>query len=189
VPRRLYLARHGETDWNANGRLQGTTDIPLNERGREHGRVIAARLASHQIAEVITSDLSRARETGAIVAELLGLPDPRVVPELRERSFGTFEGLTRDQIIANHPEAWRRWQAQTDVPEGAELLAAATARMHTVLRALADEAGGPALVVSHGGIMRLWLVDVAGPSISPLVNGATYVCDRSDSGWAAAFLE
>lgn len=185
MPRRLYLARHGETAWNAIYRLQGATDIPLNDHGREQGRALAASLASCAIEEVITSDLSRAHETGVIVARELGLAPPRIVPALRERAFGVFEGLTRDQCKVKYPEAWQRWHDQSGVPEGAEPLGAATQRMHDVLRDLADEAGGPVAVISHGGVIRLWLVDVHGQRVAAPGNGATYVCDRDSRGWAA----
>ena len=70
---RIYLARHGETDWNARGKLQGHTDIALNEGGRQQARDLATRLAGEHIVSVTTSDLSRARETGAIVATALSL--------------------------------------------------------------------------------------------------------------------
>jgi broad specificity phosphatase PhoE len=176
--RRLFLARHGETEWNAIGRLQGHTDIPLNATGKDQARELAAALAGAGIAHVITSDLVRARETGSIVAEVLGLAAPRIVPELRERRFGVFEGLTRDECLAQYPAAWQAWQAQTDVPPGAEPLAEATARVHASLLTLASEDGGPALVVSHGGVMRLWLLEVLGAAPPPLHNGITYVVDH-----------
>jgi len=182
--RRLYLARHGETEWNAIGRLQGHTDIPLNTRGRDQARALATALPG-AITSVVTSDLQRAHETGAIVARELGLPPPRVVPELRERAFGVFEGLTRDECMTRYPAAWAAWHAQTGVPEGAEPLASATARMHAVLATLAAEDGGPALVISHGGVMRLWLVDVLGGPVAPLHNGVTWAVDLVDARWRA----
>jgi len=114
----MYLARHGETEWNAIGRLQGHTDIPLNARGRAQARDLAHAVKHVGIASVITSDLSRAAQTGAIVAEVLRLPAPRIVPELRERAFGVFEGLTRDECMARYPDAWRAWPAQTGLPDG-----------------------------------------------------------------------
>jgi broad specificity phosphatase PhoE len=88
--------------------------------------------------------------------------------------------------MLRHPEAWKRWQDQSGVPEGAEALAAATERMHAVLRELAEAPGGPAIVISHGGVMRLWLVDLNGNPIAPLINGATYACDRSETGWVTS---
>jgi uncharacterized phosphatase len=181
--RRLYLARHGETEWNAIGRLQGTTDIHLNDRGRVQATELAARVAGRGITTVVTSDLARALETGAIAARELGLPEPRIVPALRERAFGVFEGLTRDECMARYPDAWRAWHAQTDVPPGAEGLDEATARMHAILGALADETDGNALVVSHGGVMRLWLVDVLGGPVPALHNGATWVVERFRGRW------
>ncbi|MBA3819166.1 MAG: histidine phosphatase family protein, partial [Deltaproteobacteria bacterium] len=71
--RRILLARHGETAWNALGRLQGHTDIELNDAGREQARALAALVANHRISAVWSSDLARARETAAIVATTLGL--------------------------------------------------------------------------------------------------------------------
>ncbi|HUS29085.1 MAG TPA: histidine phosphatase family protein [Kofleriaceae bacterium] len=185
---RLYLARHGETEWNAIGRLQGHTDVPLNERGRQQARELAAAVRTLGIGSVITSDLARARETGAIIAGELGLGEPRVVAELRERRIGVFEGLTRDECMVRYPEAWAAWHARTGVPDGAEALAEATARMHAVLGTLAEEPGDPALVVSHGGVMRLWLVDVLGRAVPPLHNGITFAIERDGAAWSAVML-
>lgn len=182
VPRRLYLARHGETEWNAIGRLQGHTDIPLNERGRTQARELAAAMHQRAIREVITSDLARSYQTGQIVAEFLGLPPPRIVPALRERRFGVFEGLTRDECMVRYPEAWAAWHAQTGVPEGGEALADATARMHEVLKALLDSGG---LVISHGGVMRLFLLDILGEPPPPMRNGTTYIVDHDGERFRA----
>jgi probable phosphoglycerate mutase len=180
--RRILLARHGETEWNAVGRLQGHTDVPLNEAGRSQARALAAGVAGAGIAAVVTSDLARARETGEIVAAALGLGAPAIEPALRERRFGVFEGLTRDECAARHPEAWRAWQQRTGVPPGAEPLALAIARMAEVLaRIAAGEVGagaGPALVVSHGGVMRLWLMDVLGEEIPLIRNAAVYAIEH-----------
>ncbi|HET9989769.1 MAG TPA: histidine phosphatase family protein, partial [Kofleriaceae bacterium] len=116
--RRILLARHGQTAWNALGRLQGHTDIELDDTGRAQAKDLARTLAAAGVTRVWSSDLARARETAAIVAAELGLPPPEVDAELRERKFGVFEGLTRDQCVAQHPEAWRAWVAQTGHPPG-----------------------------------------------------------------------
>jgi probable phosphoglycerate mutase len=190
MSRRLLLARHGETDWNALGRFQGSTDIPLNERGRRQARELAdvLRAANTGLRHVVTSDLARARETGAIVADVLGLAAPRVIPDLREYKLGVFEGLTRDEINARHAAAWMAWQADNTPPEGGESNADATARVHAVLDGLIGEGGEPALVISHGGVMRLWLIAVLGETIPHLHNGVTYAIDHDGARYTARIL-
>ncbi|TMQ05877.1 MAG: histidine phosphatase family protein, partial [Deltaproteobacteria bacterium] len=103
--RRILLARHGQTSWNALGRLQGHTDIELNDVGREQARELAARLASAELTAVWASDLARARQTGEIVAAALGLAPPTVDPDLRERHYGVFEG--RDSTGCGGPHGAR----------------------------------------------------------------------------------
>ena len=168
--RRILLARHGQTAWNVLGRLQGHTDIELDPTGREQARALADAVRDAGVTRVWSSDLARARETAAIVATELGLPPPDVDPDLRERRFGVFEGLTREECAANHPDAWRDWVAQTSHPPGGEPRADAILRMQrAMLRVVAD---GTTLVVSHGGVMRLWLMELLGTTI-PLVGNAT----------------
>ena len=180
---RLFLARHGETDWNRLGKLQGHTDIPLNEAGRTQARALAARLAKENIARVITSDLSRARETGSIVAEGLALATPHVDEELRERCFGVFEGLTRDECSVQHPTAWRAWIEQTSPPEGAEAVELAVRRMTRAFTRVVEQkrAGNDeraSLIVSHGGVMRLWLLDLLGVAVPLIGNGTVYLVEH-----------
>jgi broad specificity phosphatase PhoE len=186
--RRLILARHGETAWNALGRLQGHTDIELNDTGRDQARALAERLRRAGLTAVVTSDLARARQTGAIVAAALDLPPPATEPGLRERRFGVFEGLTRDECAAQHPAAWQAWLAQTGAPPGGEPREEAVARLDGALAALAATAGGPALVVSHGGVMRLWLLAVIGPGVPLIGNGATYALAHDGTRFTASPL-
>ncbi|MBS1122876.1 MAG: phosphoglycerate mutase [Deltaproteobacteria bacterium] len=178
--RTILLARHGETEWNALGKLQGHTDIALNDTGRAQARALAAALVASRVAAVMTSDLVRARETGEIVATALGLATPAIDPALRERRFGVFEGLTRDECAARHPDAWQAWQAQTGTPPGGEARELAIARMAKTLARIAAADGDPVLVVSHGGVMRLWLMHVLGTTVPLIGNGTTYVIDHVD---------
>ncbi|MBL9019081.1 MAG: histidine phosphatase family protein [Myxococcales bacterium] len=184
--RRILLARHGQTAWNALGKLQGHTDIALDDTGRDQARALAAAVRDSGVRTVWTSDLGRARETGEIVAALLGLAAPLVEPELRERRFGVFEGLTRDECAARHPEAWRAWIARTTAPPGGEPREEAVARMARALERIAAREEGPALVVSHGGLMRLWLMDVLGETVPLIANGATYIVDHDGVRFAIA---
>lgn len=191
--RRIWLTRHGETEWNARGMLQGHTDIPLNEPGRQQARALAARFASQQLVSqlvsVWSSDLGRARETGAIVAAALSLAAPTVDVELRERSFGVFEGLTRDECSTRHPEAWQAWQASAASPPGGEPLEDVAPRMQRALeRIFASVETGDSLVVSHGGAMRLWLRTVITDPIPLIRNGAAYLVERDAAGRFTARL-
>jgi len=169
----LYLARHGETEWNALGRLQGANDVPLNERGREQALALGAALSREGIVRVTASDLSRARQTGEVVARRLGVRELAIDPELRERSFGPFEGLTRLECEARFPEQWRAWRASSVAPPGAEETSLVVARMKRALLRCFDR-GGPLLVVSHGAAMRLVLSELTGETVAPIANGAIY---------------
>jgi probable phosphoglycerate mutase len=180
--RPILLARHGETNWNALGKLQGHTDIALNDTGRDQARALAAGLGDAGITAVVTSDLSRARETGAIIAAALGLAAPEIDPELRERRFGVFEGLTRAECETQHPAAWRDWVAQTGAPPGAEPLGDAAQRLARALARIAAADSGAVLVVSHGGVMRLWLMNVLGTTVPLVANGATFLVEHHPSG-------
>ncbi|HEY5240234.1 MAG TPA: histidine phosphatase family protein [Polyangiaceae bacterium] len=174
----VYVARHGETDWNAAGRWQGHTDVPLNENGRAQAKALAVRLRGSRLAGVVASDLSRAHETARIVAAELGVTVAYVERELRERSFGVFEGLTRAECETDHAEAWQAWLAHRKAPRGAEGIEALTGRMVAAVgRAAMTVAGedAPALVVTHGGALRSVVASVTG-ELPPLVeNGAVWV--------------
>jgi probable phosphoglycerate mutase len=185
---RILLARHGETAWNALGKLQGHTDIPLNDAGRDQARALASGFGDAGITAVWTSDLARARETGEIVAAALGLAAPVVDAELRERRFGVFEGLTRHECTTQHPEAWQAWIAQTGTPPGGEPRAEAAARLARALARIAATGVEPALVISHGAVMRLWLIELLGAGVPLVANGTTYVVEHDGGGVRAQLM-
>jgi probable phosphoglycerate mutase len=151
---RILLVRHGETDWNAAGRIQGHSDTPLNAAGRLQARRAAQRLAREPIRALYSSDLARAFETAAIIGAPLGLT---VVasPQLRERRYGEWEGLTAAEIQAHYPEQFASWRARsTDFapPQGEtrnEILTRALAELQTIARRHVREM---VVVVSHGGL-------------------------------------
>jgi broad specificity phosphatase PhoE len=147
----ILLARHGETDWNRERRVQGHTDRPLNDEGRLQARALAAELADDPPDAVYSSDLVRAHETARIVAEPLGL-DVIVVPELRERDFGTWEGLTDDEILARYPQAHNGpWGDAESREETLERVRDAVARIGD------SHPNGRVLVITHGGPVRALL--------------------------------
>jgi broad specificity phosphatase PhoE len=143
---RLELVRHGQTDWNLAGRVQGSTDIPLNDLGREQAHEAGRRLALSRWDLVVTSPLSRAHETARIIAREIGAEEPVVIDALRERSFGTAEGLTG-------PELDERRARGEDVV-GRERRHAVVDRVRPALERLAVEHPDAAiLVVTHGGVI------------------------------------
>ena len=176
--RTIYLARHGETDWNRDRRWQGHTDVALNEAGRHQARELAEALRNHGLTHASASDLSRARETAEILARTLGLTDVSVDARLRERNFGVFEGLTERECVERYPEQWASYRSDLRrPPPGAEEYDAVARRMHEAVSSLM-EAGEPQgstrVVVSHGGAIRAFLLAVTGTLPPPLQNGATF---------------
>jgi broad specificity phosphatase PhoE len=175
--RLVYVARHGETDWNAAGRWQGHTDVPLNDNGRAQAKALAARLREAGLAGVVASDLSRAHETARIVAAELGVSVAYVERDLRERSFGVFEGLTRTECETTQATAWRAWLFDRTPPEGAEGLEALTGRVVAAVGRVATTVAmqdAPALVVTHGGALRALVASVTGELPALVENGAVW---------------
>jgi 2,3-bisphosphoglycerate-dependent phosphoglycerate mutase len=164
----LLLVRHGETDWNADGRLQGHTDRPLSDYGRRQARELGDQLkdeerADEQLEAIYSSDLARARETAEIVGARLGLP---VVldPDLREKDWGTWEGLTaveRDRVefVGETTEAHQE-------------------RILRALRRIAERHPGDrrVLVVTHGGSMRRVQTAAMGMAMPVVENCGRWLC-------------
>jgi broad specificity phosphatase PhoE len=172
--RTIYLARHGETNWNRDGRWQGWSDVPLNETGEAQALLLAERLRESGIARVVASDLSRARQTAEIVARTLALSPVDVDPDLRERGFGVFEGLTREECEARHPDHWSSYRADSTLPPGAEPYDIVTERMCRALRRAAAAEVETVLVVTHGSALRAFVRAVTGTLPAPLPNVALF---------------
>jgi probable phosphoglycerate mutase len=141
----ILIARHGETDWNRQLRIQGHADQALNERGREQARELARSLGGVPFAAVYASDLSRAVETAEIVAQEHELP-VRIDPGLREIDVGSWEGLTRDEVLERFPDN-RRPDGETREQHRERVVA-------TLTRIARAHRGEQVLVVTHGGSMR-----------------------------------
>jgi broad specificity phosphatase PhoE len=150
----IWLARHGETDANAEGRVQGSLDPPLNERGREQARALASEAAGLGLRALYTSHLLRARETADIVGEAVGLA-PVVDERFAESRRGEWEGRLIAEIKADDPDGWAGSLA---VEPGFRFPGGESLEEHgaRVEAALADVSRGPlpALVICHGGTIR-----------------------------------
>ena len=141
----LLLARHGETDWNRDGRWQGWADPPLNDLGRAQAAALAEQLRTTPFDAVYSSDLRRAHETAEILAAPHGVPIV-VDPALREIDVGSWSGLTRAEIAVRFPNGDRP-DGETHEQHAARVRAAVT-------RIARDHPGGRVLVVGHGGTIR-----------------------------------
>jgi len=173
APRLLYLARHGETDWNAQGRWQGQTDVPLNSNGLAQALELASALREAGLRAIVSSDLARARETARVVADHLGLGVGHLDPGLRERSLGVFDGLTRGECETLHPRAWQDWLDHRRPPVGAEADHDLAIRVTAAIgRAVEREAGhgDPILIVTHGGAIRASVTAATGQTPPPIAN-------------------
>jgi probable phosphoglycerate mutase len=108
---RICLIRHGETPWNVTRRIQGQTDIPLNENGRSQAMAMALKAAPYRFSAIYSSDLCRALETAKLLAKDRGL-EVGTLPSLRERHYGLFQGITADEGSKNHPEAYAHYKTR-----------------------------------------------------------------------------
>jgi len=153
----LYLVRHGETLWNLEKRFQGQNDSPLTENGREQARILGKSLQGISFDALITSDLGRAAETAGLINSLLNVPVFLTEPLLRERNFGIFHGLKREEAEKKYPrEAAMIWSGNADavVPGGESR----NQLRQRVLRFLDDlpvkYPGKRVLAITHGGVVN-----------------------------------
>lgn len=152
---RIVAVRHGETAWNVDTRIQGHLDIPLNDTGLWQAERLARALADEAVAAIYTSDLKRAHATAQAVARLTGAP-LAAEPELRERSFGHFQGRTFAEIEAELPEEAMRWRKRDPhyAPQGGESLVTLRERIERIVSVLAARHPGEQIVmVAHGGVL------------------------------------
>jgi probable phosphoglycerate mutase len=176
------LIRHGQTDWNAERRLQGSTDIPLNDVGRGQARDAVAVVSGYAWDAIVSSPLSRAAETADLIASGLGLTVARRLPELTERSFGPAEGLQAGpELDALRIDGGFR---------GAESEDEAAHRGLTALEALAEEfRGGCVLVVAHGTLLRVSLSRAIGCTLQSVDNAVLNLAHHhAVDGWQLEYF-
>lgn len=160
----ILLARHGETDWNLQRRVQGHSDPPLNQTGRAQALALAETLEGAALDAIYSSDLARAYDTARVVAERHGLT-VTALPELRERNFGTWEGLTDTEVFERFPGA--KTGSWGDGETKDELAKRVLGALH---RIAAAHPGGRVLVVTHGGPVRSLLVECGLDGDGPIAN-------------------
>jgi probable phosphoglycerate mutase len=186
----IYLIRHGETEWNALGKMQGQKDPLLNAVGRKQAQILAKRLANTKFAAIYSSDLKRAHETATTVAALHNLPvtaDKR----MRERCFGIFEGYTKSELIEKHPDTFHALMEGKDgvVIPGGETEPEILNRAIEFLTEIAQRhVGEKILVISHGGIIKRFTKYVLGIAnstgrLSPIINTAINIFHYTDGQW------
>ncbi len=154
-PTRICIVRHGETDWNAERRIQGQIDIPLNATGYKQAFAAARGLAKHTFAALYSSDLQRARDTAAAAAQLLELP-LQIEPGLRERHYGDYQGLTQAEIKARDDyERYIKRDPQFTFGTGESLFDFAE-RIKATINNLAQRHAGQTIVLfAHGGVLDI----------------------------------
>lgn len=169
-PVRLLLTRHGETQWNAEHRIQGHTDLELSERGVKQAEALAERLAGAEVSAIYSSDLSRASRTAAIILERMPNGARHIItPLLRERNWGIFEGKTWEETEKELPEEIRRLRSHPldFTPEGGESRGDVIVRINEFLNTLVTEHRGERVIaVTHGGVSSLMIKIMIGMDLS-----------------------
>jgi len=161
---KVWLIRHAETDWTASGRMQGQTDVSLSANGCRQARLLAGHLRWAGLRAIYCSDLQRAQQTAAIIGQELGLA-PRPRSDLRERSYGAWEGLTVEEAKAQRPDVVAQWSDDFDnfrPPEGEGTLALRGRVLRAFKDILADNEGGRIALVGHTGPLKEILCEALG---------------------------
>ncbi|MBK9603758.1 MAG: alpha-ribazole phosphatase [Anaerolineales bacterium] len=165
---KLFLTRHGQTDWNIAGRYQGQSDTPLNETGLRQAEQIAKRLSSETIHAIYSSDLSRAANTAQSIADFHSL-EIKKDSRWRELSFGDWEGMTYQEMSAHSPELFEAWMKDPltiSTPNG-ETLAQLAERVKAAFDEIKEEhADQTVLVVAHSGSLQSLLAVTLGVDLN-----------------------
>jgi probable phosphoglycerate mutase len=174
----IGFIRHGSTEWNRLGKLQGQLDTELTQEGREQARQLGLRLANERWSGIISSDLTRARETGQIVSELSGIPFLGTDTRLRERKYGQVEGTT----VAEREERWGTDWKQKDLGQekDAELLARWSQLEEELLQQYPN---AKLLLVSHGGFIVQVLRGLKMEQEDFLQNTSLTILLRKEDSW------
>lgn len=151
---KLYLIRHGQTEWNIDGKIQGKTDIPLNHTGIHQAELLSKAMDQNPVTAVFSSPLKRACQTAEIVADRKKLP-VILIDELREVDFGLWEGLTWETIEERFREDFIKWDQNPvkHTPTGGEKRESCKKRCAMAISRILNQAKGDVAIVAHGGIL------------------------------------
>lgn len=185
-PARICVVRHGETDWNLSGILQGWLDVPLNDQGRRQARDLAVAFAGAGFAAVWSSPLVRARETAEIIAAALGLAPPACHDGLKERNFGAIQGIPKSELAELNPVLLQQILKRNPAAvfeEGETMDEFADRVLGALLEIGARHGGEQVLLITHG-----WVMDVVTRHIGGLPRSAILNMKRKngESVWLAA---
>jgi 2,3-bisphosphoglycerate-dependent phosphoglycerate mutase len=192
---RILLARHGETDWNREGRWQGHSDQPLNATGIAQAKALGRRLAGEKLNALYTSDLLRATQTAAEVTRETGL-QAILTPRLREVDVGDLAGIDRAEAARRYPDWYTRWREGTDdsYPGGEQFSDLRVRALAALDRIAARHADGSAVAVCHNGIIRAIALHVLGLEpherrrLAAGPNGSLTVVERQRGRWTLVAL-
>ncbi len=186
----LILIRHGETEWNRERRMQGQTNTPLSDLGRAQAAAVGQRLASHPFAALYSSDLQRAWDTAAAIAQASGrkiISEPR----LRERTFGILEGFTHAEMLQRHPAEHARFELREPdyaVPGGESPRQFFQRSLGCLEEIAAAHAGERVVVVTHGLVLDTLHraarnMPLEAKREAPLLNASLNIFERTANGW------
>jgi probable phosphoglycerate mutase len=188
---RLCLVRHGETDWNAEGRVQGQTDVPLSAAGLAQARAAASALANHDFTTIYSSDLRRVRQTADLAAQRLALP-VQLDPELRERHYGIFECLLYTEVKLRFPDHYARFldkDPEYNFDTGESLRSFFERSLAAVTRIASAHRGEQVLAFTHGGVLDMVYRHINGLGLSTqrefgVPNAGLNWIEITDNGWS-----
>lgn len=154
---RICFIRHGETDWNVDRRIQGQIDTPLNDTGRKQALAMAFNAAHHKFSAIYSSDLNRACDTATVLAQRRDI-EIKTMPELRERHYGIFQGITANEAALKYPEAHAHYQSRNpdyDFENG-ESMKQFAARVVLAIDSMTRHHNGETIVaVTHAGVLDI----------------------------------
>ncbi|XXG52773.1 hypothetical protein AAC387_Pa03g1001 [Persea americana] len=186
----IEIVRHGETTWNASGRIQGQLESELNEVGWKQAEAIAERLGKElKPAAVYSSDLKRAKDTAEMIAKKCHCHEVTVVPELKERHVGSLQGFVWGEIQEKVPEAYHAFfssEKGLEIPGGGESFNQLCERSVAALEEIASRHKGErVIVVTHGGVLRaIYMAITREPTAGKVLNASINVLHPSEKKWA-----